>query len=99
MNDDQIVTGIAWYRREQWARLRELSVDADELEESYDDWLTGVQKTLVQMAVTGVQARKVDVDVDELARWCRRERRPLDSAARAAFAAVRLRSDAERTRS
>ena len=91
MNDSDAVTGIAWYRRDQWSRLRELVSDADRLEESYEDWLAGAQKTLVQMRVAGVRAQRIDIDLDELARWCRAEGRALDSAARAAFVASRLR--------
>src|SRR6266704_4477633 len=43
MTDDSLVTGIAWYRRDQWGRLRELAADPDKLEESYEDWLVGAQ--------------------------------------------------------
>ena len=60
------------------------------MEESYDDWLVGAQKALVQVAVTGVRAQRVDVDVDALVRWCRLEGRLMDSAARAAYAASQL---------
>ena len=91
MNDSDAVTGIAWYRRDHWTRLRELASDADKLEESYDDWLAGSQKTLIQMRLAGVGAQCVGIDLDELARWCRDEGRALDSAARAAFVASRLR--------
>ena len=96
MSDSDTITGIAWYRRDQWARLRELAADADGLEEAYEDWLAGAQKTIVQMTATGVPVRRVDIDVDDLVRWCRDEGRPLDSAARAAFVAERLRSGFER---
>lgn len=91
MNGRNVVTGIAWYRRDQWTRLRELASDADKLEESYEDCLAGAQKALVQMGIAGMRAQRVDVDLDELARWCRAEGRSLDSAARAAFVASRLR--------
>jgi hypothetical protein len=77
------------------ARLRELAADADRLEEAYEDWLAGAQKAIVQMAATGMRVRRVDIDLDDLMRWCRHEGRPLDSAARAAFAAERLRSELE----
>jgi hypothetical protein len=72
-----------------------LASDADKLEESYEDWLAGAQRTLVQLAVTGVRAKRVDVDVDALVRWCESEGHPLDSAARAAYAAVQLRAGHE----
>lgn len=58
--------------------------------------VVGAQKTIVQMTATGVRVRRVDIDLDDLMRWCRHEGRPLDSAARAAFAAERLRSGFER---
>ena len=82
MSRSDPITGIAWYRRDQWARLRELAADADRLEEAYDDWLAGAQKTIVQMTAAGVRVRRVDIELDELVRWCRHEGRPLDSAAR-----------------
>ena len=96
MSDGDTITGIAWYRRDQWARLRELAVDADRLEEAFEDWLVGAQKTIVQLTATGLRVRRVDVDLDDLVRWCRHDGRPLDSAARAAFTAERLRSGLER---
>jgi hypothetical protein len=99
VSDSDIITGIAWYRRDQWARLRELAADADRLEEAYEDWLVGAQKTIVQMTATGVRVRRVDIDLDDLVGWCRREGCPLDSAARAAFVAERLRSGFERANS
>jgi hypothetical protein len=91
VNDSSLVTGIAWYRRDQWTRLRNLAVDSDNLEESYEEWLTGAQRTLVEMAASGVRARRVDIDVETLVQWCKVERRPLDSAARAAYAVLQLR--------
>src|SRR6267154_1168773 len=37
--ETQIVTGVAWYRPEQWERLREVSEDVENLDETYDAWL------------------------------------------------------------
>ena len=91
MSDSSLVTGIAWYRRDQWTRLRDLAADSDNLEESYEDWLAGAQRTLVEMAASGVRAQRVDIDVEALVRWCKLERRPLDSAARAAYVGLQLR--------
>ena len=38
-NESKIITGVAWYRPEQWERLREVSEDVDNLEETYEAWL------------------------------------------------------------
>ncbi len=91
VTDTSLVMGIAWYRPEQWTRLRDLASDRDKLEGSYEDWPAGAQKTLVQMAVTGVRTQRVDIDIDALASWCQAEGRTLDSAARAEYAALQLR--------
>ena len=59
--------------------------------DSYEAWLAGAQKTLLDLAIAGVAARRVSVDIEALVRWCRAEGRPVDSAARAAFVADQLR--------
>jgi len=70
------VTGVAWYRREDWSLLREIASDRTKLDDSYEAWLAGAQKTLLELAVAGVAARRVNVDVEALVRWCRAEGRP-----------------------
>ena len=91
MTETNSVTGVAWYRREDWSLLREIASDRTKLDDSYEAWLAGAQKTLLDLAVAGVAARRVSVDVEALVRWCRAEGRPVDSAARAAFVADQLR--------
>jgi hypothetical protein len=91
MSGSNVITGFAWYRREQWSRLRELASDPDKLDDSYDGWLASAQKALIEMSLAGVSVKRVDVDVDALLRWCQAEDRPIDSAARAAFTAEELR--------
>jgi hypothetical protein len=85
------VTGIARYRREDWLPLREIASDRAQLDDSYEAWLAGARKTLLELAVAGVPARRVNVDIAALVRWCRAEGRPVDSAARATFVADQLR--------
>ena len=85
-----VVSGVAWYRAEQWPRLLDVSIDRSELERTYAEWQAVATKGLADLARAGVQARKVDVDVDALVEWCRSESRPVDAAARAAFTALKL---------
>ena len=48
MSDSDAVTGIAWYRRNQWTRFRELVSDADKIEASYEDWLLVPRRLLFE---------------------------------------------------
>ena len=86
-----MVVGVAWYSREQWARLREVASDPDSLENTYDEWITVARSTLRELAKAGAVAEKIDVDVEEIVAWCNKHGRPIDGAARSHFAAERLR--------
>jgi hypothetical protein len=90
-----VVAGIAWFRANQWQLLRSLATDAEDLEETHEEWVKIAEKTIDDLARRGVLAQKVDVDVNELQAWCSAQNRPLDSSARAAYAAAHLRGSHE----
>lgn len=79
--------GIGWYRPEQWQLLREVSVDADELEETYAEWETGAAQAFDNAKNPGVLILKVDVDVEELLTWCHQQGVAVNANARAEFIA------------
>jgi len=87
----EVVAGIAWFRANQWQLLRSLATDAEDLEETHEEWVKIAERTIEDLARQGVFAQKVDVDVNELQAWCSAQNRPLDSSARAAYAAAHLR--------
>jgi hypothetical protein len=86
-----VTTGIAWYRREQWARLREISDDTEKLEDTYEEWLELATRALRDMRRLGMNVRKVDVDVEDLLGWCNEQGRPVDPSSRANYVAEKLR--------
>jgi len=85
-----VVCGVAWYRAEQWERLREISVDRDDLETTYEEWECSAEKALQEIRRGGAQPQKVDVDVEELLAWWRVRNLALDGQARAMYAAEKL---------
>ncbi len=87
------MTGIAWYRSDQWARLRQVAADADVLEETYDEWRALAEQAMSDMRTHGIDAQTVDIDVEELLIWCQANGRRLDQAARAAFASIKMHED------
>ena len=85
-----IAAGVAWYRRDEWPQLLATAADRDDLEDTYDEWLSSARKFLLDMATRGLAIQKVDVGIDELLAWCRQENRPQDGDARSSFAAYKL---------
>jgi hypothetical protein len=72
--------GIAWYRREEWSHLLEISADRDELEDTHEEWLHNAEIRLHEMAEKGINAVRVHINVDELHDWCIVQGRPLDGS-------------------
>ena len=93
MNESNMIVGIAWYRPEQYGLLRALAADADSMANTYEEWLAGVTKTMDDSRQRGIVARRVDVEVRDLAAWCQQRGRPLGGAARSTYAAENLKSE------
>jgi len=86
------VFGIAWYRPDQWQRLLEVSTDAADLEDSYDEWFELAEERMRELGEAGARAERVQIDVEGLALWCDAEECLVDAAGRARYAAYLLRS-------
>ena len=80
-----VVSGLAWYRKEQFQQLRMLASDPQILHSTYEDWLAEAEKTIPEMEKKGIKIQKVDVDLKELQAWCLRAKRPLNASARAEY--------------
>ena len=89
------VIGVAWYSLEQYDRLREISADADNLEDTYEEWKASAENALKTFSASGAVAYKVAVDVEELLKWCNSKNRQVDGAARSEFAWEKLMEDLE----
>lgn len=82
-----LITGVAWYRADQWRRLREIAIDAGKIEETYEEWLIYAEDISAKMIDQGIVIKKVPVDVNDLEAWCRQRALPIDGTARAQFVA------------
>lgn len=82
--------GFAWYRREQWHRLLAISSDRDGLEDTYDEWLETAEKRVRELSRELGVIRKVDIDVEELLRWCNSQLRSVNGEVRSEFTSAKL---------
>jgi hypothetical protein len=90
------IIAVAWFRGDQWSRLRELSSDRDEMETEYEEWQTNAENQVAGLRGQGLHVRKIDVDLDELAGWCKSEKVPVNAASRSRYAAYRAQRDDSR---
>lgn len=84
---DDTYFGVAWYYPEQWARLREISVDADQLEATFEEWQVIAEQAMESFADHFVFPARVLVDVEELLVWCRERNQPVNGEARSQYVA------------
>ena len=83
---------IAWYRPEAWLRVKQLAADPERMEASYAAWALVAAAACAELEQRGIRVLQVEVEPDDLVRWCQRRQVPLDELARARFAAERARS-------
>ena len=89
-----MITGIAWYRQEQWSRWKEISLDRNEMCGSYDEWLEGAEKGIKDFTKDGLEVHKVDIDVEEFLKWATKEKIAITGHARSDFANLKLGKEA-----
>jgi len=87
--------GMAWYRPEQWGRLRQISDDVNDLEETYEEWLSIATQKLAELQALGMEIEKVEIDINELQAYCNNQAAPVNAKSRAEFVTDRLRKQYE----
>jgi hypothetical protein len=93
----KVPVAIAWYAADQWQRLKEVVDDPQNFEETHAEWQGVFERGSRYLADQGFDVHRVDVDVEELAAWCRDQERPIDGKARSDFAAHKLRQKYKKT--
>jgi hypothetical protein len=61
---------VAWYKPNQWQRLREISEDRDELEKTFREWEILAENAMKDLNARGLPLTKITVDTEELLLWC-----------------------------
>ncbi len=82
------VLGIGFYRREQWPLLLDTAADSHLLEKAYDDWMEVLDSSIEKIRAGGLEPELVEVDVEELLAFCRKEGLPNNAATRSRFISV-----------
>ncbi len=86
-----MVTGVAWYKAEQYDRVRALSTDKDSMHETYAEWRAGVEDFILKSSGMGLVLKKVEIDLDDMLAWCRLHGKDFNGKARSEYVAEKLR--------
>lgn len=84
------VVGMAWYGRQDYARILDVMVDRNRLAGTYDAWLASAEQVAGEVERSGVEVRRVLIEPDGFVAWCAARDLPCDGAARAQFASAGL---------
>jgi hypothetical protein len=88
--------GVGWYTRKDWNKLKEVSVDSDALDNTYEEWLLNAENSIRQLKEQNIQIIKVHIKTIDLIEWCKDKSVPIDGKARSQFAAQKLQEEQER---
>jgi hypothetical protein len=80
------IAGIAWFRREDYARARKLFEDGNGLPPTFDQWLKQAEKVKQNAEAHGFRVEKVHIDLDTFPAWCAERGLNVNAHARTQFA-------------
>ena len=81
------VIGIAWYRTEDYERLKAMFKDGEKLPDTYEDWLAKAQITVLTLAKGPLLVEKSYIDPETFPQWCVEKGLEMDAGARTRYAA------------
>jgi hypothetical protein len=86
----QPVTGILWWKSGQWEIAKQISDDSSIFDDTYEEWKEAAEKAVSKYKAEGLIIYKVEVDLDDMAAWCREQNRPLDATARTHYVSIKV---------
>ena len=83
------IVGVGWYRKDQWDLLKKNSEDANDLENTYYEWVANANDTIKTFPKPNHRIEKIDIDVKELIEWCKNEGYNINGKSRSKFISLK----------
>lgn len=80
------ITGIAWYRKDDYPQILRIMADADVLPPSHRDWQKKAERLESEIAAKGVRVVRAIIDPQTFPGWCAARGLNVDAKARMEFA-------------
>ena len=82
--------GIACYQKDQWELFLKIADDRDKLEKTWDDWRGNVDRVIKNMKDLGKEVEEIEIDLDDLANYCKERNLPNTTKTRSRYIAYLL---------
>lgn len=69
-NRRPITVGLAWYTPESFTEMKLVADDADDLDDTYEDWLKNAKRLAQKLKDEGFLVAQVPIDIPEWVAWC-----------------------------
>jgi hypothetical protein len=79
---------MAWFKRENYARLLATFEDSHKLHRTFDEWLRNAEVGRKTLEAKGFRVICVDIDPDHFPAWCVRQHLRVDSQSRTKYASL-----------
>ncbi len=83
------IVGIPWYRKEDYAKLLTLFEDADNMPDTYEDWLAKAKEARETFERHGATCIEALIEPNQFPGWCAENGHKLNAQGRAVFARER----------
>jgi hypothetical protein len=81
------VIGLAWFRKEDYPRLREIFEDAHEMHDTWEEWVESAKNVEERLKTEGFIVDRIHIHPDTFPEWCRKAGVRVIASARSRFTA------------
>ncbi len=82
---EKTVVGLGWWQAKQWKRLKEISEDRDNLEDTYEEWRKNASGVIRELEAQGQIIKKISINLEDLMIWSNENNLPVNGASRANY--------------
>jgi hypothetical protein len=85
MTEHKKKTGVHWFKRKHYDKLRRTFLDGHTFPSDFDAWLREAQAKCEKIVESGRDIVRVEIEPDEFVRWCKAHRCRTDADGRDSY--------------
>lgn len=86
----QPVTGILWWKPDQWKKAKKISTDSHVFDDNYQEWKEGAENALRELQKRRLIVYQIEINFNDFLEWCKSEKLELNGAARSRYVSMKV---------